>query len=92
MIPLKAFRAAHIFLPSKIQEMKVDVSYIDELAVLAVYDIHHMRDQHWHMKQYTVEILPSGTIISNTYHAGQLLLTKLPPYSHLLLLQRAFLS
>lgn len=32
-IPLKAFRAARIFLPSKVQEMKVDISSVDELAV-----------------------------------------------------------
>ena len=37
--PLKAFKAARIFLPSKAQEMQVDVSTVDELAAFPLIDI-----------------------------------------------------
>lgn len=33
-VPLQAFKAAHFFVPAKVQEMEIEATTVDELAVL----------------------------------------------------------
>ena len=65
-VPLQAFKAARIFVPSKVQEMQITVSDVDELAVFPFIDTTVLQQLKTELPQYVAacaSVTPSHDVL-----------------------------